>query len=51
VTWNGHRELLYYLSNEEATAAALKALSSKRAFAFTCDGDEKWAKVDYWLNR
>jgi Family of unknown function (DUF695) len=51
VTWNGYRELLYYVSNEEATAEALKALSSARAFAFTCDGDEKWAKVDCWLNR
>jgi len=51
VTWNGHRELLYYVGNQQSTVEALKSLSGTRPFAFTCERDEKWAKVDYWLNR
>jgi hypothetical protein len=50
VTWNGHRELLYYVGKQQPTVEALKALSGTRQFAFTCDRDEKWAKADYWLN-
>ena len=51
VTWNGHRELLYYVGNQQPTIEALNALSGTRPFAFTCEHDEKWAKADYWLNR
>jgi Family of unknown function (DUF695) len=54
VTWNGRRELLYYLKNQQPAIEALKALSdahSTRPFAFTCERDEKWTKTDFWLNR
>jgi Family of unknown function (DUF695) len=50
VTWNGHRELLYYLAQQQSTVEALRALSGTRRFAFTCERDEKWARADYWLN-
>jgi hypothetical protein len=51
VTWNRHRELLYYVGNRQSTVEALKSLSGTRPFAFTCEHDEIWAKADYWLNR
>jgi hypothetical protein len=51
VTWNGRRELLYYVGNEQPTVEALNAISGTRSFAVTCERDENWAKVDYWLNR
>jgi hypothetical protein len=51
VTWNGRRELLYYVGNAQPTVEALKAISGTRPFAFTCERDESWAKVDCWLNR
>jgi hypothetical protein len=50
VTWNGHRELLYYVGTQQPTVEALKSISGTRPFAFTCERDEKWAKADYWLN-
>ena len=52
VTWNGHRELLHYLLVQQPALDDLKALAesrSTRPFAFTCERDEKWTKVDYWL--
>jgi hypothetical protein len=54
VTWNGHRELLYYLATQQPSVEALRTLSdahSTRPFAFTCERDEKWTKTDVWLNR
>ncbi len=51
VSWNGHRELLYYVARHQTTVEALKALSGTRPFAFTCERDEIWAKGDYWLSR
>jgi hypothetical protein len=51
VTWNGHRELLYYVASQQPAVAALKALSGTRRFAFKCDRDEKWVNAYYWLNR
>ncbi len=54
VTWNGHRELLYYLDTQQPTVEALKTLSeshSERPFSFTCARDEKWTIADFWLNR
>lgn len=53
-TWNGHRELLYYLKDQQTAIEALNALSdahSTRPFAFICERDEKWVKADFWLNR
>lgn len=54
VTWNGHRELLYYLSTPQPAIEDLKTLAdshSTRPFAFTYERDEKWMKADFWLNR
>jgi hypothetical protein len=54
VTWNGHRELLYYLKDQQTAIEALKALSeahSTRPFSFTSERDERWMKADFWLNR
>ncbi len=51
VTWNGHRELTYYVGNQQSTVEALQSLSGTRPFAFICEHDEKWEKADYWLNR
>jgi hypothetical protein len=53
VTWDGHRELLYYLNSQQPAVETLKTLSgahSTRPFAFTCERDETWAKVDFWLH-
>jgi hypothetical protein len=54
VTWNGHRELLYYLATQQPAIDDLKTLAeshSTRPFAFTSEHDEKWTKADFWLNR
>jgi hypothetical protein len=54
VTWNGNRELLYYVNSQQPAVAALKTLSdahSTRPFAFRCERDEKWEKANFWLNR
>ena len=54
VTWNGHRELLYYLATQQPAIDNLKTLAeshSTRPFAFTSERDEQWAKADFWLNR
>jgi len=54
VTWNGHRELTYYVGNEQPTVQVLNALveaHSTRPFAFTCERDEKWTKAGRWLRQ
>jgi Family of unknown function (DUF695) len=54
VTWNGHRELLYYVGNQQPTVETLKAISdvqSTRPFAFICERDDEWERVGVWLNR
>jgi hypothetical protein len=54
VTWNGHRELLYYLKSEHPAIESLKTLldsHSTRPFAFSCERDEMWTKADLYLNR
>ena len=54
VTWNGHRELLYYVSDEASTTKRLRDLiheGSTRAFAFRCERDDNWDSVRVWLNR
>jgi hypothetical protein len=54
VTWNGHRELLYYLKSEHPAIESLRTLldsHSTRPFAFSCEPDEKWTKADLYLNR
>ena len=54
VTWNGHRELLYYVAQPEASTKKLQRLIDRRAwrpFAFRCERDDKWEKVSIWLNQ
>ena len=54
VTWNGHRELLYYLATQQPASDNLKTLAdarSTRPFAFASERDEKWTKASFWLNR
>jgi hypothetical protein len=54
VTWNGNRELLYYVKDQQTVAEALKKLSeahSTRPFAFRCNRDEKWDKANFWFNQ
>jgi len=54
VTWNGHRELLYYLKSEHPAIESLKTLldsHSTRQFTFGCERDGKWTKADLYLNR
>ncbi len=48
VTWNGHRELLYYLDSPEPAVKSLQSLIDKkttRAFAFRCQRDDAWHHV------
>jgi len=54
VTWNGHRELLYYVDAQQPAIDNLKMLAeshSTRPFAFTSERDEQWTNADFWLNR
>lgn len=54
ITWNGHRELLYYLATQQPAIDNLKTLAdshSLRPFGFTSERDEKWTKADFWLDR
>lgn len=54
VTWNGHRELLYYVGNQQPTIETLKTISdvhSTRPFAFICERDDEWERIGAWLNR
>jgi hypothetical protein len=54
VTWNGNRELLYYVGNQHSTLETLKIMSdvhSTRPFAFICEPDDEWERVGVWLNR
>jgi Family of unknown function (DUF695) len=54
VTWNGHRELLYYVAAEQPAFESLRSLAdshSTRPFAFSSERDETWTKADFWLNR
>ena len=53
VTWNGNRELLYYVNDPQPAVEVLKKLSdahSTRPFAFRCNRDEKWDKANFWFN-
>jgi hypothetical protein len=54
VTWNGHRELLYYTQDQQPFVRALNSIiasKSTRPFAFVCERDEHWRKVSVWLER
>jgi hypothetical protein len=52
VTWNGHRELLYYLDSPEAAVESLQSLidqKTTRPFAFRCQRDDGWHQVRVYL--
>jgi hypothetical protein len=54
VTWNGHRELLYYVDNQQSAEKVLNSASkthSARPFAVACERDENWQKASFWLSR
>jgi hypothetical protein len=54
ITWNGNRELLYYVKDQQTAAEALRKLSgahSTRPFTFGCNRDEKWDKANFWFNQ
>lgn len=53
VTWNGHRELLYQISDPGSAAPALQKLIENRdtrPFAFRCQRDELWEHVAGYLS-
>ena len=52
VTWNGNRELLYYVKEPEVPVQRLQTLidsRSTRPFAFRCEKDEAWLKVSIYF--
>jgi hypothetical protein len=52
VTWNGHRELLYQVTDSQAAARALQqSIDSRkiRPFAFRCEQDTSWSHVSAYL--
>ena len=53
VTWNGHRELMYYVGNEQPALQALNALleaHSTRPFTLSHERDEKWRREKSWTS-
>lgn len=53
VTWNGRRELLYYVKSDRLAKETLTKLSSAksaRSFSFSCERDDGWKKVESYLN-
>lgn len=54
VTWNGHRELLYYIDQPKPVHLRLKSLidsHAMRPFTFLCERDEKWEKVSVYFRK
>ncbi len=52
VTWNGYRELLYYLKSPESAVKSLQSLidqKTTRPFAFRCQRDDGWKQVGVYL--
>jgi hypothetical protein len=54
VTWNGSREILYYVDKSESVVPMLKKLAdghSTRRFAFRCERDDKWDSVKVYFGK
>jgi Family of unknown function (DUF695) len=54
VTWNGSREVLYYIDRVEPTATLLKRLRDDhltRPFAFRCERDDAWNNVSVYFRQ
>lgn len=52
VTWNGTRQLLYYLDKPDCAEPKLKKFAHdypKRVFDFQCQPDEQWERVSSYL--
>ena len=52
VTWNGNRELLYYVEEPQAAVGRLQALINSgrtRPFAFRSEMDQEWSKISVYL--
>jgi len=52
VTWNGTRELLYYVDTPDAIVAKLNKLGGdpgRKAFSVRSERDEQWKKVSFYL--
>jgi hypothetical protein len=53
VTWNGQRELLYYVDKSEPVTEALEQTGdhgTARPFSFETKFDENWDEVGVYLN-
>ena len=54
VTWNGSREVLYYVDRVEPAATLLKKLGDDhvtRPFAFRCERDDVWENVSIYFRQ
>ena len=54
VTWKGHRELLYYVAKRDPVNRTLQSLIDHhvaRPFAFRCERDKAWSKVDVYFKK
>lgn len=52
VTWNGYREILYYIANPDPVKRKLQSLlddHAARPFSFRCEKDETWSKASVYL--
>ncbi len=53
-TWNGHREILYYVDGQGIVTKKLNgviATHSMRPFAFRCERDDKWENVSIYFKQ
>jgi hypothetical protein len=54
VTWNGSREVLYYIERDEPAASVLRKLRDDRVtrpFAFLCERDDEWDKTSIYFKQ
>jgi hypothetical protein len=54
VTWNGSREVLYYVDKPETLERRLKEPGSAlrtRAFAFRCERDDRWDRISVYFKQ
>lgn len=52
VTWNGRRELLYYVDSPERASSRLRSLmrcDGVRQFDFQCNQDDDWHNVEMYV--
>lgn len=52
VTWNGYREIIYYIDDPEKLVKKLQEAIDNhkfRNFAFRCEKDEEWKNVSIYF--